>query len=151
MTPNSGQSGASPEVILQQRDNPGCLIQALWFIFVGSWLGLIAISVAWVLNVTIIGLPLGMSILNNLPKILALRQGERQIQAIQRNGRTIYAESDLPQRSFVLRAIYFLLIGWWWSAIWLVIAYALSATVLLMPFGLKMFELTPAMTTLRRY
>ena len=54
-----------PEKIttIQKSVGPGCLIQALWFIFIGWWLGALSIAFAWFLNITIIGLPLGMAIL----------------------------------------------------------------------------------------
>jgi uncharacterized membrane protein YccF (DUF307 family) len=136
---------------IQRENSPGCLIQALWFIFIGWWLGAISIIFAWFLNITIIGLPLGMAILNNIPMILALQSPKREIQAARVGGNTVIIESRLRQHNFVLRMIYFLLIGWWWSAIWLAIAYLLCATIILIPIGLKMFRLTPFMTTLKRY
>jgi uncharacterized membrane protein YccF (DUF307 family) len=138
-------------VTVQRAGEPGCLIQSLWFIFVGWWLGSLAISLAWVLNVTIIGLPLGMAILNNIPKILALQNPERYVQVVSQGGRTYIRESDLPEHPFLLRALFFLLIGWWWSGIWLGVAFVLCATIILLPVGLGMFRMAPAMTTLERY
>lgn len=136
---------------IERTGEPGCLIQTLWFLFVGWWLGSLAISLAWFLNVTIIGLPLGLAILNNIPKLLALQNPERYVQVVSRGGRTVVRESDLPERPFLLRALFFLLIGWWWSGIWLGVAYLLCATIILLPVGLAMFRATPAMTTLERY
>jgi len=136
---------------VQKAAGPGCLIQALWFIFIGWWLGALSIAVAWFLNITIIGLPLGMAILNNIPRILSLQPPKKEYQVIQTNGKTIISETNIPQRNFLIRAVYFLIIGWWWSAIWLVIAYLLSITVILIPLSLEMFRLTPFMTTLKRY
>ncbi len=142
---------ATPTIILQRSGEPGCLIQILWFIIIGWWLGGLAISLAWVLNLTIIGLPLGMLILNNIPKILALQNPEKYLKTISQDGKVTIVEMNMPQFNFFLRALFFLLIGWWWSGIWLAIAYALCATILLLPIGLWMFRLTPLMTTLRRY
>ena len=139
------------QVIVKRADGPGCLVQALWFLFIGWWLGGIAISVAWFLNVTIIGLPLGMALLNNIPKILALQNPERTIRATTDGDTTLYEEALPDQHNFVIRAAFFLLVGWWWSGIWLTIAFFLCGTLILMPVGLKMFRLTPMMTTLRRY
>ena len=145
-------SGAPSPVVVMQRSGPGCLVQALWFIFVGWWLGALAITIAWVLNIPILGLPLGMGILNNVPKILALQEPQRRTRAtVSEDGETIISEVELPQRNFLLRAAYFILIGWWWSAVWLTLAYLLCGTLILMPIGLEMFRWTPAMTTLRRY
>ena len=136
---------------IQRDSGPGCLIQALWFIFIGWWLGAIAIAIAWFLNITIIGLPIGLAILNNIPRILSLQPPRREIQVMYSGGETRITETDLPQRNFFLRALYFVLIGWWWSAIWLVIAYLLCVTIILIPLSLEMFRLTPFMTTLKRY
>ena len=125
------------------RTEPGWLIQALWLIFVGWWAGGIATGAAWFLNSTVIGLPLGLWILNRIPLILAL-QNPTELW-----GGPIVRE--LPQSPFLLRAAYFLLIGWWWSGIWLGIAYALSVTIILLPVALPMIRLAPFMTTLKRY
>jgi len=144
-------TGSTPPIATEARRGPGCLVQILWFLFIGWWLGGILIVIAWLLNVSIIGLPLGIAILNNIPKVVALQEPTVLLQTVERNGRTVIVESDLPQLNFLLRAIYFVLVGWWWSGLWLALAYALCATIILMPVGLSMFRMTPAMTTLRRY
>ena len=148
MTRSNSESG---NIILQQGAGPGCLVQSLWFIFVGWWLGAIVITLAWFLNITIIGLPLGLALLNNIPMILALQDPKRYVQVVIDGDRTLVRETGQPQMNFFLRAIYFVLIGWWWSGIWLVVGYLLCATIILLPVGLGMFRLTPLMTTLRRY
>lgn len=137
--------------VVKSAGGPGCLVQALWFLFIGWWLGGIAIALAWLLNLTVVGLPLGMAILNNVPKILALQDPERRIRATTDGQATLYVTAQEEQLSFWLRAAFFLLIGWWWSGLWLTMAYFLCGTLILMPIGLKMFRLTPMMTTLRRY
>jgi uncharacterized membrane protein YccF (DUF307 family) len=137
--------------VITKESGPGCLIQALWFIFIGWWLGGLAMILAWFLNLTIIGLPFGMTILNNIPRILSLQPPRREIMVTQSGGKTRITESGLPQRNFFLRAIYFIIIGWWWSAIWLFIAYLFCVTIILIPLSLEMIRLTPFMTTLKRY
>lgn len=143
----------SPQIAtkIQRQAGPGCLIQALWFIFIGWWLGGITIAVAWFLNITIIGLPIGITILNNIPRILSLQPPKKEIGITHAGGKTRITESNLPQRNFFIRSIYFIIIGWWWSAIWLAVAYLLCVTVILIPLSLEMFRLTPFMTTLKRY
>ena len=133
------------------NSGPGCLIQVIWFIFLGWWLGAIAIAVAWVLNVSVIGLPIGAVILNNIPKILALQEPERHLKTATKGGETVIVESEAEQPNILLRAVFFVLIGWWWSAVWLALGYLLCATILLLPIGLQTFRLAPTMTTLRRY
>ncbi|MDM8528055.1 YccF domain-containing protein [Anaerolineales bacterium HSG24] len=137
--------------IVPKNDGPGCLIQMLWFVFIGWWLGGVVMSVAWFLNVTIIGLPLGLALINNIPRALALQTPQTLVAVTADGTMTHIAESSLPQRNFFLRAVYFILIGWWWSGAWMSAAYFISATYILLPIGLSMFRLTPFMTTLKRY
>ncbi len=147
----STQTSSQPSIAINRDTGPGCLIQALWFIFVGWWLGALAIVLAWFCNVTIIGLPIGLAILNNIPRILSLQPPRREIKISHVRGKTRITESNLPQRNIFLRAVYFVFFGWWWSAIWLVMAYLFCVTVILIPLSLEMFRLTPFMTTLKRY
>ena len=145
------ETQSEPYTTIQRASGPGCLIQALWFVFIGWWLGALSIVAAWILNITIIGLPLGLMILNNIPRILSLQAPRRELHVLKSNGETKITETSLPQRNFLLRAVFFLFLGWWWSAIWLLIAYLLCITVILIPLSLEMFRLTPFMTTLKRY
>jgi uncharacterized membrane protein YccF (DUF307 family) len=141
----------NPTVVVRQRRGPGCLVQILWFAIVGWWLGGAAVSLAWLLNITIIGLPVGMAILNNIPMLIALQEPETTVVAVSTPRGTVVQHTETPQYNFLLRALFFVVVGWWWSGIWLALAYSVSATVILLPIGLEMFRLTPAMTTLRRY
>ncbi len=131
-------------IVYEQTSRPGCVLQILWFAFIGWWLGALWVVVAWVLCLTVIGLPLGVAMLNNVPQVIALR-GRRLVQ-VSPDGRV----SDVPQVNFFIRAIYFLLIGWWLSAIWMVAAYALCMTIIGLPLGFWMFDLVPALVTLKR-
>lgn len=151
MSSNTPISPIQQTVIVQKSSEPGCLVQALWFLFIGWWLGGIVLTIAWVLNITIIGLPFGMALLNNVPKVLALQSAEKTIKMVSSNNKVIITESGVPQINFFVRAAFFLLIGWWWSGIWLGLGYLLCATIILMPIGLAVFRLTPTMTTLRKY
>ena len=54
-----------------------------------------------------------------------------------------------PRSSFLLRAIYFLFIGWWLTFVWINVARALNATVILLPLGLWMLNRVPQVLTLR--
>jgi uncharacterized membrane protein YccF (DUF307 family) len=57
-----------------------------------------------------------------------------------------------PQASgpgFLVRAVWFVFIGWWLSAIATVLAYALCITIIGLPFGFALFNRLPAVLTLR--
>ncbi len=127
-----------------QSSSPGCLIQILYFLLIGWWLGGAWVIVAWVLMVTILGLPIGAAMLNDVPQVMALRG--RRVVEVQASG----AVREAPQISMLLRIPYFLLVGWWASALWLSAAYALCMSVIGIPIGFLMFDLTPAIVSLKR-
>jgi uncharacterized membrane protein YccF (DUF307 family) len=131
---------------------PGCLVRGLYFIFVGSWLGAIWMIVAWVLNITIIGLPLGLAMLNRIPQIMTLQPVRVQTSARVVNGAPVIQQTSLKQAPFLLRALYFLLIGWWFSLVWMLIAWAISGFTLGLglPIAFWMFDRVPQLTTLAR-
>ncbi len=131
-------------IVLEQRSRPGCLVQLLWFIFVGSWLGPAWVLIAWVLMVTVIGAPIGVAMINNIPQIIALR-GRRVLQVLPSGQIT-----EAPQVNIVVRALYFVLVGWWLSALWMGLAYLLCITIVFMPLGFWMFDLTPTILSLKR-
>ncbi|MGQ9554578.1 MAG: YccF domain-containing protein [Anaerolineae bacterium] len=135
-----------------QRRNPGCLVQIIWFLLVGWWASQLWIAVAWLLMLTIIGIPFGVMMLNNLPKVIALRDPSSSGVAVIQRGRTtvITTGGQAPQPNILLRAIYFVLIGWWLSAIWMELAYIVTATIIGMPLGFWMFDKVPALVSLRR-
>jgi uncharacterized membrane protein YccF (DUF307 family) len=138
-------------VYVETNRNPGCLLQILWFAFIGIWLGQIWIAVAWFLMVTIIGIPLGVAMLNMIPKVIALREPARQVMvSTGRDGGLQRRAMEPPQVNILLRAIYFVLIGWWFSALWMELAYALCLTIIGLPIGFWMFDRVPAVVSLRR-
>lgn len=137
--------------VMAEKKNQGCLFQLLWFAFVGIWLGPIWVVVAWILMVTIIGIPVGVAMINQLPKVIALREPDRELTITTRvNGQTVVRESEPEQINIFLRALYFILIGWWFSAVWMVIAYLLTVTIIGIPFGFWMFDRVPAILSLKR-
>lgn len=144
-----------PPTVQTIRRNPGCLIQLLWFCFVGSWLSLIWVAVAWVVMLTIIGLPVGIMMINYLPKIVALREPwQQELTQVQNTatGKVVVIKTmqDLPQISLIVRIFYFLFIGWWFSALWLLLAWLASLTIIGLPLAFWMVDRTPAILTLRR-
>jgi uncharacterized membrane protein YccF (DUF307 family) len=141
----------SANIKVATQQNPGCLIQILWFALIGWWLGQAWMVVAWLLMVTIIGIPLGVVMLNNLPKVIALRNPRQQVWvSIGRDGALHQQPLQVVQVNILLRALYFLLIGWWLSALWMEAAYAISMTVIGLPVGFWMFDQVPALLSLKR-
>ena len=119
------------------------VVRALWYVFVGWWATGIWLSVAWVLNVTVVGLPLGIKMINQVPKVLTLKRRTDTV--------VIAGSGKRDQPSLVLRAIYFLLVGWWASGIWMGLAYLISLTVVGLPVAIWMYNKLPYVTSLYRY
>ena len=140
-------------VILAEERGPGCLIRFLYFVFVGLWLGLILTFAAWVLNVTIVGLPLGVLILNRLPQLMTLKPVPVEARVVVQDGRIITRRSPAPAPPFLLRAVWFVLVGWWASLAWLILAWLLTGVTLGLglPLSFWMFDRVPWITTLASY
>lgn len=139
------------KTVIVSKENPGCLVQVLWFALVGWWAGELWIAAAWILMLTVIGAPLAVGMLNMLPQVIALRGSTTAVQ-ITRTDQFQYAVRDVrvPQRSWILRAIYFVLVGWWVSALWMEAAYALCLSIIGLPIGFWMFDRVPALVSLKR-
>ncbi len=138
-------------VVLKQSSTP-FLIRAVYFIFIGWWLTGLWINVAWLLNATIIGLPLGLLMINRVPQVLTLKPLSQTVTArVDKNGQLVSVRTaGVPQHHWLLRLIYFLLIGWWVSFFWANVAWILCVTIIGLPFGIMMFNKLPTVTTLMR-
>jgi uncharacterized membrane protein YccF (DUF307 family) len=134
------------------KSGPGIIIRILYYIFVGSWLGLIWTLIAWIFNLTIIGLPIGLAMINRIPQIMTLRPARVNATAEVVNGQTVIKQTSIKQRPFLARALYFLLIGFWFSLVWMLLAWLFSTVTLGLglPLSIWMFDRAPAVTTLAR-
>lgn len=129
------------------RRQPGCLITLLWFLLVGWWASALWAIIAWALIVSIVGMPLGLIMLNRLPLIATLRQPADAYVA--RGDRV--AVTHVQQPPFLLRALWFVLVGWWLSAVCLIIAWLASSILIGIPVAIWLYNRIPAITTLARY
>ena len=98
-----------------------------------------------------IGLPVAFMIFNRLPTVLTLRPRTIRTTHQEQDGITYITDSRVPQRAFLGRAVYFVLVGWWLGAVWSALAWLLCVTVLGLPLGVMMYNRLPAVLTLRRY
>lgn len=146
--PNDGQRVV---IVEMPSRGPGCLVTLLWFIFIGSWASLAWSLLAWLLIVLILTMPIGLAMINNVPRIATLREPTRRTTVEQRAGIVLVSQQELPQRPFWLRAVYFVLIGWWLSLLWIVLAWLCAGSLIGLPLAIWLWNRLPAVTTLRRF
>jgi uncharacterized membrane protein YccF (DUF307 family) len=135
---------------IETREGFPFILRVIWFFLVGWYIALPWILVAWFLNLTIIGLPLGLWMLNRVPLVLTLRTQQGYNVATTNGNEVAWSYAGVRQHPFALRALYFALIGWWFSLVWSVLAWALCVSIIGLPLGVWMFNRLPEVTTLMR-
>jgi uncharacterized membrane protein YccF (DUF307 family) len=118
------------------------LVRALWFVVVGWWATPLVVNVAWLLNATVVLLPLGIKLINLVPTVLTLREPRSVV------------DPDAPgggQRSLPVRAVYFVLVGWWLSWLWANVAAFFAVTIVGLPVAVWLFNRLPFVTSLYRF
>lgn len=146
-----GAAASQPVTVSVSGDQgPGWLLRIVYFFFVGSWLSAITIVLAYLFMLTVVGLPVGVLLLNRLPLVTTLRPRSQTVSVSDAaSGPVIELGQGAIQRPWLGRALYFVLIGWWMTAIYLVLTWLAS----LVTFGWAAFFLynaVPALLTLRR-
>ena len=92
---------------------PGLLVRFIWWLFIGWWASGIVVAIAWFALVTIIGIPLGIWLINRLPTVLTLRPRTRSWELGQdAERRTIVSERERSQVSWPIRGLWLIFIGW---------------------------------------
>ncbi|GGM74759.1 uncharacterized membrane protein YccF (DUF307 family) [Halarchaeum rubridurum] len=114
------------------------LTRALWFVFVGWWATPALVNVAWLCNATVVGIPVGIALINLVPTALTLQEP-----------RDLDADGG-SQRGLAVRAVYFVFVGWWASLLWANVAAFLAVTVVGLPAAVWMFHRLPYVTSLYR-
>ena len=123
------------------------VVRAAWFLLVGWWATGVWLSVAWVLLVLVVTIPIGIKMINMVPLVLSLKPPSREF--VTRSGQG--AVQSRAQRSLPVRAVWFLLVGWWASGVWMAVAYALTLSIVGIPVAIWMYGKLPAIVSLYRY
>lgn len=137
-------SEEQPTVVKEDRS---LVVRAVWFLFVGWWATGVWLSIAWVLLLLIITIPLGIKMINMVPFVLSLKSPEREL-AGDFGEETLQATE---QRNLFVRAIWFVFVGWWASGIWMVIAYVFTITIAGIPVAIWMYGKLPFIVSLYNY
>jgi uncharacterized membrane protein YccF (DUF307 family) len=135
---------------IEQREGFPFILRVIWFFLVGWYITLPWILIAWLLNVTVIGLPLGLWMLNRVPLVLTLRAQQGYNVATTNGDQVVWSYSGVRQYPFLARALYFIVIGWWASLFWSVLAWAFCVIIIGLPPGVWMLNRLPEVTTLMR-
>jgi uncharacterized membrane protein YccF (DUF307 family) len=138
------------QTVATTRSGPHFLLRVLWYLLIGWWLTGISLAVGYVAGLTIIGLPLAFWIFNRTGTILTLRPRVQTTTTVESDGVTTISSEHRKQRSLLLRAIYFVLIGWWAALIWMIVAYLICLTIIGIPIGIMMLNRLPEIYTLHR-
>jgi uncharacterized membrane protein YccF (DUF307 family) len=121
-------------------------LRALWFVLVGWWLTAFTLTVAYLCLLTIIGVPAAFWLFDRVPLVLTLKPRSSWT-ADEVTGQVTTGPQQHP---LLLRAVYFLLVGWWLTALWISLAYVLFVTVIGIPVGVMMLNVLPTVATLQR-
>ncbi|MGM0591968.1 MAG: YccF domain-containing protein, partial [Halobacteriota archaeon] len=113
----------------------------LWFLLVGWWATPLVVNLAWLLGVTIVLIPISIKLINLVPTVLTLKEPRTVVEPGAAQG----------QRSLVVRAVYFVFIGWWFSWFWANAASFFAVTIIGLPIALWMFNRLPYVTSLYRF
>ena len=144
--PNQG----SNVVVMAESPEPNLVLRALWFIFVGSWVSFLTLWVAVFLQLTIIGIPAAIWVINRIPQIMTLKSS-RKLQTVQnQDGVTVVGYSDRQQLKWWVRAIYYVLVGWWATTLWLVALWLFGVLIITLPISFWMGGQIGKIQTLRR-
>ena len=116
------------------------VLRALYFLLVGWWAGLVWGLVAYVLCATWVLLPVGTTMFNRLPAVITLKPVPRES-----------VSGARPREvSFVVRVVWFFVIGWWLGLLAFKVGYLLCATIVLMPVGIWLLHAVPEAMTLKQ-
>lgn len=135
-----------------KRENPNIMLRLIWFLLIGWWLGFWAILAAYLCLVLILPAPLGIALLNRLPRIMTLRAPAREITVHDDHGHLTVEHGKIDQRSWLIRLPWLILIGWWFGAFWLLAAYAVTLFTagFAFPISFWMFGRAARVITLQR-
>lgn len=134
--------------VVEDAGQHSLVVRFLWWLFIGWWASGIVLGIAWLLNVTVVGIPLGIKLINKVPFVLTLKKQERSRVITRTGGQTTVEVTGPEQHSLLVRAVYFLLVGWWFSGIWMFVSWVVSLTVIGLPLSIWMLDRLPFIVSL---
>ncbi len=142
---------AQPSVIVL-KSGPNILVRFVWWLLIGWWASGFVIALAWVCLALVVTIPAGIWLINHLPSVLTLRPRTQTWTLGQdAEGRIVTARHGRPQVFWLWRGLWFVVVGWWASALWMAAAWLVQFTVVGLPIAMLMFNRTPFVANLYRY
>jgi uncharacterized membrane protein YccF (DUF307 family) len=138
-------------IVVTDRGGPGFLVRVIWYLFIGWWLSGLAILLGWALALTVVGLPLAFALFNRIPAIMTLRGRTVTYEATVKDGVTYLKGRNPDQRPLLIRAIWFVVVGWWLGLIWMLASWFISLLIITLPIGILMMNRIGGVMTLLRY
>ena len=128
--------------------NVNIILRLLWFYFIGLWIGLFWLHIAWIFGITIIGLPICIWMINLAPAIMTLKN-ESHFEKFEVKGKTAYYLKKAEESNFVVRMLYFLLIGWWLGLFWIELSLIAAVSFVGIPISFWMINRLPFVISLK--
>jgi len=147
------ETSENVNVSIEQEDSgPGLIFRGIYFLLFGWWASGLWLSIAWILNLSIVGMPLGIKMINKVPKVVSLKDRKIETTVVEdAQGNVTVSQSTSEQHSLLIRAGYFFLIGWWASGLWMAVAWLLSISIVGLPGAVWMYSRLPFVVSLYKY
>lgn len=126
-------------------------LRMIWLAFAGWWLSLIWVIAGWLCLLLTSRSSTGLRMLGNMTRIVAFRAPGEDCERLVNETLWRLEQNQTPQRSLAARMAYTVLIGWWLSLLWLLLAWGESLSIDRRPSGVARFMHLPRIMTLRRY
>ena len=97
--------------VLARSHSLAPLAKLLYWLLVGWWATWLWVQLAWIANLTIIGAPASLWVLNRLPTFLLLSAPDRSSDGAMREPIELARHRSQPH--WLARMAYLLLVGWW--------------------------------------
>ncbi|MDZ7745704.1 MAG: YccF domain-containing protein [Halobacteriales archaeon] len=142
----------SSTTVSRTSESPSLIVRAVYFLLIGWWASGIWLSVAWFLNLTIVLMPVGIKMINYVPKIVSLKDRTIETESLtDADGNVSISQRSKEQHSLLLRGVYFFLVGWWASGVWMSLAWVASVSIVGLPVAVWMYSRLPYVVSLYRY
>lgn len=132
------QPGQQNVVIIQKDSGHPIILRFIWMIFIGWWLSAVFYITGAFLTLLIVTAPLGMLVMQKLGWAFSLYSESSDPTIIQAGNTTIIMEAQ--QTSFIIRFIYFIVIGWWVGFIAMIVAWLLGVIIVGLPLSIMIMN-----------